>query len=105
MTENNEQGAGRERVVHDLLRVVKDGERLLNGADRQAGESPDAALARFMSSLGAARDSLVEVEQMVREGGREVVQASDRYARKHPWQLVGAGALAGLALGMLLGRR
>ena len=36
---------------------------------------------------------------------REALEAADRCVRDQPWEAIGIAAIAGLALGLLLGRR
>ena len=38
-------------------------------------------------------------------GTREALDSADHYVQQNPWQAVGAGALAGLLIGLALGRR
>lgn len=95
MVEGNGQGGtGRERLLDDLALVIRDAEQLLRGAGLPAGEQYDAALARLESVLMTAAD-----------GVSSAAAATGRYVREKPWQSAGIGALAGLVLGMWIGRR
>lgn len=101
---NQQGGGGRERLLNDLKLVVRDAAQLMDGAALPDHER-DAAVARLATTLDATRDSLAQVEKLVMDGARDAAAAADRYVQRNPWQAVGAGALAGIALGMLLGRR
>jgi len=43
-------------------------------------------------------------EQLQRQA-KEAFEASDRYVRDQPWEAIGIAALAGLAIGFLVGHR
>lgn len=105
METNGHQGQPRERLVDDLKMVIKDAEDLLKNTRQQAGEGYQAARARFESTLGSARTSLSSLEENLTETAREAMDTADKYVQSHPWQSVGAGAVAGLIVGLLLGRR
>ncbi|GIZ52947.1 glycine zipper domain-containing protein [Noviherbaspirillum aridicola] len=105
MEGSNGQGSGgREHLLNDLKLVIRDAAQLMNGG-LPPGEARDAAFARFAATLSVARDSLAGSEQQLLDAARDAADAAQRYVRLHPWQSVGIGALAGLALGLLLGRR
>lgn len=100
---NQQGGGGRERLLNDLKLVVRDAAQLMDGAALPDHERD--AVARLATTLDATRDSLAQVEKLVMDGARDAAAAADRYVQRNPWQAVGAGALAGIALGMLIGRR
>ncbi|HEY8608774.1 MAG TPA: DUF883 family protein [Noviherbaspirillum sp.] len=102
---NGQTGTGRERLLDDLKLVMKDAEQMLRATGQQAGEGYDAARARFETTLGAAQDSLAELEELLGGAAREAIDTTDRYVQQNPWQAVGIGAVAGVLLGMWLGRR
>jgi len=91
----------RDRVIDDLKLMIKDTEDLLRNTGQQAGEGYQAARARLETTLGSAKNGLSTLSS----GSREALDSTDQYVQEHPWQSVGIGALAGLALGLWLGRR
>ena len=91
----------RDRVIDDLKLMIKDTEDLLRNTGQQAGEGYQAARARLETTLGSAKSGLSTLSS----GSREALDSTDQYVQEHPWQSVGIGALAGLALGLWLGRR
>jgi ElaB/YqjD/DUF883 family membrane-anchored ribosome-binding protein len=95
----------RERLLDDLKMVMKDAEDLLRNTRQQAGEGYQAARARFESTLGSAKTRLSSLEADVAENAREAMKKTDQYVQSNPWQAVGAGAVAGLLVGLLIGRR
>ena len=43
--------------------------------------------------------------QALADRSREMASVADDYVRERPWQMVGIGAAAGLAIGFLVARR
>jgi len=95
----------RDRLLEDLRLVVKDAEDLLRSTGQQVDEGYRAARARFESTLSNARGSLSTLEGRVADGARDALDTTQQYVKENPWQAVGIGALAGLAIGLMIGRR
>lgn len=91
--------------LNDLKLILKDVEDLLRGTGSQANESYQFARARLESTLSSARTRLSDAEQILMETTREAVETADAYMRENPWQAVGIGAAAGLAIGLMISRR
>lgn len=100
---NGQYGNSRDRLLDDIRLVLRDAEELLRSTSLQAGEGYQVARERFESTLSSARDSLSELEDQVSVTARETMASTDRYVKENPWQAVAVGALAGLALGLVLG--
>lgn len=105
METNGQRGQTRDRLIADLKMVIKDAEELLRGTRTQAGEGYQMARARFESTFADARDGLSSLEETVATVTRDALETADEYVQSHPWQSVGIGALAGLVVGLWLGRR
>jgi ElaB/YqjD/DUF883 family membrane-anchored ribosome-binding protein len=95
----------RDRLLEDLRLVVRDAEDLLRSTGHKVDESYRLARARFESTLSDARSSLASLEGRVAEGARDALETTQEYVKANPWQAVGIGALTGLAIGLLIGRR
>ena len=95
----------KEKLVADLKVVVADAEELLRATASQAGEKVVAARERIQASLATAKVKLSDAEQVLLEKSKLAAKATDEYVRENPWQAVGAAALAGLVLGVLISRR
>lgn len=95
----------RDQLLDDLMLVIQDAEDLLRTTGKQATESYQLARAKFESTLGSAKESISELEAKVSEGAREAYDTTNRYVQENPWQAIGAGALAGLAIGLWISRR
>lgn len=95
----------KEKLVADLKVVVADAEELLRATASQAGEKVVAARARIEASLATAKVKLSDAERALLEKSKLAAKATDEYVRENPWQAVGAAAVAGLVLGVLISRR
>jgi ElaB/YqjD/DUF883 family membrane-anchored ribosome-binding protein len=56
-------------------------------------------------ALAAVVDPLVDASQNWVQKARELIDTADEYVRDNPWQAIGAVALIGVAVGLLLARR
>jgi ElaB/YqjD/DUF883 family membrane-anchored ribosome-binding protein len=102
---NGRYGTTRDRLLDDLKLVIRSAEDMLRSTGQQAGESYDAARARFETTISTAKDSLGELEQKLTIVARDALETTDEYVHQNPWQSVGIGALAGLLVGLWIGRR
>jgi len=92
--------------------VVSDVQDLLH----EVGDSSSSTVSEFKSrlsrALDVARDRLDTIDGSMRTNARQAATSArqaatmtDDYARAHPWHIVSAGALVGLAIGLLIARR
>jgi ElaB/YqjD/DUF883 family membrane-anchored ribosome-binding protein len=95
----------KEKLVADLKVVVADAEELLRATASQAGEKVAAARERIQASLATAKVKLTDAERALLEKSKLAAKAADEYVHENPWQAVGAAAVAGLVLGILISRR
>jgi ElaB/YqjD/DUF883 family membrane-anchored ribosome-binding protein len=101
----NGGGELRDRLLDDLRLVIKDAEDLLRSTGQQVDEGYQLARTRFESTLSSAKSGLSTLEDRVTVSTRDALETTDQYVQSHPWQSVGVGALAGLVVGLWLGRR
>jgi len=94
-----------EKLAADLRLVISDAEALLRATVGESTESVAAAREKIMRSLDTAKDGLGSLGEEATEQARIAVRAADDYVHGNPWQAVGIAALAGIALGLLIGRR
>ena len=95
----------REKLVADMRTVLADTEQLLKAVIGQSGEKLAALQPRLEEHLRNAKARLAEFERIAAERARAAAQATDAYAREHPWKLAGITALLGVAVGLLISRR
>ncbi|HMG59216.1 MAG TPA: DUF883 family protein [Burkholderiales bacterium] len=94
-----------EKLAADLRLVISDAEALLRATVGEAGEAATAARAKMQETLESAKLKLGPLGEEAAEQARAAVRAADEYVRANPWQAAGIAALAGIALGLLIGRR
>jgi len=92
-------------LVEDLQTVVRDAEALLRATAAQTGEKIQEVRARTEESLRQAKARLNEVQGDVMERARVAADVAENYVRSNPWQSVGAAAVFGLIVGLLLRSR
>lgn len=95
----------RDRLVNDLKLVIRDAEDLLRNTGQQMGEGYQAARTKFEKTLSNARGDLSTLEERFLDSSREALETTHQYVQEHPWQSVGVSALAGLVVGLWLGRK
>ncbi|MGH8809819.1 MAG: DUF883 family protein [Noviherbaspirillum sp.] len=98
-------GELRDHLRNELRMIIRDAEDVLRSTGQQAGEGYQLARAKFESTLGDTKTNLIELEERVIENAREALETTDEYVHTHPWRAIGAGAIAGLLIGLWLGRR
>jgi ElaB/YqjD/DUF883 family membrane-anchored ribosome-binding protein len=94
-----------DKLLEDLRAVIRDAEELLRATAGQAGEHVAQARARAEASLQSARALLATLCDSASARARGAARSADAYVQGNPWIAVGAGAAAGLLLGLLLGHR
>ncbi len=94
-----------EKLVADMRVVLADTEQLLKAVIGQSGEKLAALQPRIEENIRNAKMRLAEFEQMASDRARAAAKATDDYAHEHPWKIAGFTALAGVAIGLLIGRR
>ncbi|GHC31565.1 DUF883 family protein [Aidingimonas halophila] len=87
------------QTVEELVSATADDSRnnikeLRERAEKRLQDTRSRLEARGEHLYGEARDSV-----------REQVDACDKYVHDNPWTSVGIGAIAGVVIGMLIGRR
>lgn len=106
---DNEYSCNWQQPAEKLHEVGAAGEELLRHAGAQAGAEFSAAKKRLEAAIADVRESARTLEQKAALRARAAGAQADRYVRQHPWEVMGYGAaaagVAGLALGLLLGRR
>jgi ElaB/YqjD/DUF883 family membrane-anchored ribosome-binding protein len=100
-----DETTSKDKLVQDFRAVVADAEELLRATASQAGEKVAAARERIQDSLHTAKVKLAEAEDVIVQRSKQAARATDDFVRESPWQAVGAAAVVGLVIGLLIGRR
>ena len=102
---NDHTATAKEQLSTDFAKVMDDIDALVSATATQAEGEATALRARIRDRLGEATEALTSAQRAAVARARDAAKATDSYAHEHPWQLVGAAAAVGLALGVLIGRR
>ncbi|MBM4220573.1 MAG: DUF883 domain-containing protein [Gammaproteobacteria bacterium] len=94
-----------DKLFSDLQTVIEDVEALLQATASQTGEKIEAVRSRARTSVGQARERLVELQARTADQARQAAESADEYVHKNPWQAVGIAAGIGLLIGVLVNRR
>ena len=93
-----------DKLTADLRMLGNDMEQLLKATTHQSGRHFAQVRARAEDSLKAARERIVELQDLALAKTRAAGQATDDYVRANPWQIIGVAAVAGLLVGYFLRR-
>ena len=91
-----------DREVHNLIRdIEKLIERMKDATD------PELTLvrAKVEASIAAVRQAIFDGAGHLQRQAQEVFEAGDSFIRQRPWKAIGVASAAGLAIGLVLGRR
>ena len=101
------EAARQARVAanQEVRKLIADVEDLV----RRVGDAADPELARLRakveSTVATTKKAISDGTDQVQRQAKEALEAGDRYVRDQPWEAIGIAAVAGLAIGFLVGRR
>lgn len=102
MAENNIE---RDSLMDEVSSAVSDAQDLLQQANTATADKARELRSQVEAKLLRAKLRMQELRGQAMDRTREAARVTDEYVRENPWQIVGAAALVGLALGLLLMRR
>jgi ElaB/YqjD/DUF883 family membrane-anchored ribosome-binding protein len=91
-------------AIEELNRIVAQAEALLQQLGDQTGEAAEAVRERVTQTLNQARARLAATAEEAGQVAETLVQRTDTYVRKNPWQSVAIAAVLGGALTLLITR-
>ena len=94
----------RETLLDDFSSMLSEAEDLLKRASNETGERAKDLRAQVEAKLLAATLRLQELEGEAVDRARAAARVTD-YVHDNPWSAIGAAAVAGFLIGMLLTRR
>ena len=101
MAENN---IDRDNLMDEVSSAVSDAQNLLQQANTATADRARELRSQVEAKLLRAKLRMQELQGQAVERTREAARMTDEYVRENPWQIVGAAALVGLALGLLMMR-
>lgn len=90
-----------DRLRNNLRAVVDNVEQALHHMSDVTGDKVVAFRSRAGRRMGDAQDRLVDIEHHTAAQLRRIGRQTQVYVHDHPWQLVGALAIATAALAMV----
>jgi ElaB/YqjD/DUF883 family membrane-anchored ribosome-binding protein len=92
------------KLMVDMKVLAADTEQLLKATAGQTGQLVARARAKATESLEAAKACVADLQDVALAKTRDAGRATDDFVRANPWRVMSMGAIAGLALGILLAR-
>jgi len=101
----SESGSAADLIGTEFRDLFSDIQHLM----QKLGNDVDPAIvqlrAKIESAMSATKDAFAKEQSRLTRHARNAVQGGDQYVRAQPWQAVGIAALAGLVVGIVVGRR
>lgn len=99
---NSNVQAARQQLLDDFSKVVSDAEGLLKAVGNAPGEKAAEMRATVETSLNSAKARLREIQGVAVEKTTAAARAADTYVHDNPWPLIGAAAVFGFVLGLVV---
>lgn len=94
-----------QALIEELKVAVAEAESMLKDVADKSDAEAELIKDKVNTILQRAGDSFNDIEQNVRAQSREAIQKTEAYVQENPWQTVGLAGVAGLLLGVIIGRR
>lgn len=94
-----------EALIAELKTAISEAETMLKDVADKSDAEAELIKDKVNSILQKAGESFNDIEQNVRAQGRQAIQKTEAYVQENPWQTVGLAGIAGLLLGVIIGRR
>lgn len=95
----------KQQLLDDFGKVVSDAEGLLKAVGSMPGDKAAEVRASVESSLNSAKARLRDLQGAAVERTTAAARAADDYVHDNPWPMIGAAALFGFVLGLVVGDR
>jgi ElaB/YqjD/DUF883 family membrane-anchored ribosome-binding protein len=90
-----------QKLLHDLLQVVHDGEEVLRAGAGELGEKGAAARVKLSAAIASAKETARKLQEKAVVGAK----ATDKVIREHPYQSIGIAFCVGLLVGVMINRK
>ena len=84
-------------------RLYADGQGAVRATKDAIVEHAAATKEAILDRAEATKEAIVESAEELRRRAQEALEAGNEYVHERPWRVVGAAAVAGLALGLTAG--
>jgi ElaB/YqjD/DUF883 family membrane-anchored ribosome-binding protein len=92
----------KQTLVEDFSKIVTDAEALLKAVRDVPGDKVQGLRASAEARLGAAKERLSALQEGVVDKATAAAKVTDTYVHDNPWPLIGAAALAGFVVGLMV---
>jgi ElaB/YqjD/DUF883 family membrane-anchored ribosome-binding protein len=89
-------------LFDDFSKVIADAEALLKAVRDVPGEKTQALRASAEARIGAAKERLSNLQGDAVKKATEAARVADTYVHDNPWPLIGAAALVGFLVGLMV---
>ena len=93
------------QLAKDFDALVADAEDLLKSTATYSGESLAAARGKFQDTLDGFKGRIADAQEAALGKVNQAAAATNGYVHENPWKIVGAAAVVGLVVGVLMHRR
>jgi len=104
-TQQDYRALNKQQLIADIKVVLADAEALIHEAKAQGGEALALAREKANQSLQVVKAKLAEAQTVLSARGRIASELTSEYVRSHPREAIGAAAVVGLLIGLLVSRR
>lgn len=104
-TQHDYRAMTKQQLIADIKVVMADAEALIQATKAQGGEALALARDKAAESMKVVKEKLTEAQTALSARGRVATELTSEYVRSHPREALGAAAVVGLLVGMLVSRR
>lgn len=104
-TQHDYRALTKQQLIADIKVVMADAEALIQATKAQGGEALALARDKASESLKVVKEKLSVAQTALSARGRIATELTSEYVRSHPREAIGAAAVVGLLVGMLVTRR
>lgn len=102
---NSTSQSSQDKLIDSVKASLNEAEAMLREAAASSGDRAAELREKAMISLRRTREALYDAQDVMMARGRKAARQADDYVHDNPWQAIGVAAVAGLILGLLVGRR
>lgn len=92
-------------IAHEFKTFVSDVEQLIKETASLTGDDLARAKIKLNQRIYAAKQSISSASGTLMDQARKTATVTNNYVHENPWKIIGVGAIASFAAGLLLGYR
>lgn len=94
-----------EKLVADFRALLSHIEELLGAGVDASGATAAQARETLLAQVHQLRDRVMQAEAYAVDRSKQAAAAADRYVHDAPWKAIALALVAGLVIGLVVGRR